>query len=376
MKKRLLAAGLIALIVFALTACAKPAQVHTEPQVQIEQAPEQTAAAPAAAEPSPAMARTMMSLPNEEQSPARHVLPEEADYISAICAGDARVIFAATVASGEQTYTDAITAQTYSYDTYISRLYELHLYTRQVEELKVYTPWFEKQTDGQADICALTMLPEGGFLLAERIEQPVYDEQGVCTGINWMVRVMQMGAQGEVAEQQILDPRQWDELTLSAPKNVFKDREGNYYAADWENIYIWNHRGKLTARMENTFGGEAIQLADGRVGIVQAEDEELSLCLVDAENAQWGTSISLPAEAERLFTGGAYDLYYLGGGALYGYDAESETSRQIAELAQHDIEEEQIETVTADADGNVYLVLRTYTEHGYRTELAVLTAQE
>lgn len=373
-----------ALLMAMLAGCGGRSELNTEmPFAVVKQAADavQTASVPAETEQA-ALTQEQAESADEPQAhyePLRWDLPEGAEFVEASCVSGDTLYFSASVLSGEQTYTDEVTGETYVYDTYESRLYALDLQSGEI------SPWSADVSAAQEDaqqsetaVCALRAEADGSVWLAETRTHWQYDERAYLDG-GWQLRLRRLQKDGTCVQEVLLDAPEGTASEHAVPYTVYLDADGRFYASDWENVYVWDADGAFLFALENEFYGQLVPYSADLLGVSRyGMDGQYAFVPIDAENKAWGEERDLPENVYNISQGsGRYDFYYEDGGCIYGYLAAEETSERILDWMDYDVDSSELDTYALVPDGTVYAVSHTWQgADAAKTQFVVLRRTE
>lgn len=167
------------------------------------------------------------------------------------------------------------------------------------------------------------------------------------------------------------------------------DPDGNYYVFVEINI-DGTYRTKIVVldeKLEKLFEvdtgqnwGELILLGDGSVAINVYEYNSLTgeggqmLKVIDREKKTWGEAYPMPVNAGSVYPGNdKYLFYYDNGDSLYGYRGEKKAGEKILTWSGADINRSDIRFFTLLEDGRVAAMTTAWGENGMEAEVALLT---
>ena len=189
-------------------------------------------------------------------------------------------------------------------------------------------------------------------------------------------RLLLIDGGGEVLDTRELQLPQDEELYLDFQR-AETDSEGRIYAASDDAVFVFDESGALVAEIPTDgWTRDFARLPDGHVlaRIYGSRSEEL--CVVEAQERCLGRRYTLEDDPYQIYTGGGdWDLLFTNGTALYGWSAEREESRQIADLLACDVMADDLVLLGAMPDGTLRGLCR---EQGReeRCELVTLTTAQ
>ena len=320
-------------------------------------------------------------------------LPDSVDYVNASCVAGDTLYFIANVVSGQETYTDDVTGEAYSYDAYTDTLFKMDLDTQECTELTGYT-----SANGQEDedgwqvnsyIQSMTAAPDGSVWLcmqtnkyrynlpenfdAQNDDQGNYYEDG--GSIYRLVQLDETGAQAKAIDFDTSAIPELDNENGFYVDSVLIDSNGYIYVGSWRNVCLLDKDGNLLHVFDTSDnGGDLSQYSADKVGIVVYSDSGRELKLIDPVKQDFGETIKVPQNAYELYPGdGTYDFYYNYNGKIYGYIAQTDTSDKLVDWLECDVNSNSIDSFQVLPDGRVFAVTRDWDSGNGKTQILLLT---
>ncbi len=365
MKKRLLAVTLaLALLAGLLAGCGKKSQTQTQ------------AAQPPAAEQSASGDPAQQSGQEQPAVTAKYAyrtdyrqLTTKLTYIYSMCAADGCVYVSGSVEE-DGASRDGV--------------FRVDVDTGECAELQgVALPALPDGWDGGAHVQQIQAADDGSLWLlcsvyTYRYNVPEdFDSQ---TDAQWnyyeegesYANLLHITAGGERLSEIMLQPENGEAIGISS---FCLDADGNLYANDWQNAYVYDAEGNFLFDVEIENGRRLCRLGD-QVGAVEtvysADGNGVNFCFraIDIASQGLGEQLPLPYGIGDVFQGDeAYDLYYTRSGKIFGYRLADETNEKLVDLLEADVSTNDLYECCLLPDGRVAAVVRA--DGG--AELAVLT---
>lgn len=119
-----------------------------------------------------------------------------------------------------------------------------------------------------------------------------------------------------------------------------------------------------------------VTFKDGRVAAQVWGDNGPKLAVIDLETRSLGETVELPRRTYNLISGGGdYDLYYIDGLNLYGYNLETQKEEKLLNWLNCDVNGDTLRGITVSADGRISGISNTW-DNNYdklTVELVTLT---
>lgn len=322
-------------------------------------------------------------------------LPDAVDYVNASCINGDALYFIANVVSGQETYTDEVTGEEYSYDAYSNQLFRLDLNTEVCQQLNGYQS-SNNQTDDEgwqinSYVQAMAAGTDDTVWLCEQTSKYRYnlpENFDPATDEQWnyyedggsSYRIIQLDSNGAQLNELSLSVSDIPELASRSDRgdfyigSFFIDANGYIYASDWEFVCLWDKDGKLLHVFDTSdSGSQLMQYSATQIGVI-TYGETRGLKLIDPVKLDWGETIELPSHAYDIFPGDdAYDLYYNYNGKIYGYNAETDTEEKVVDWMECDINSNSLDSYTVLPDGRVFAVVRDWDSGSGKTQIVILT---
>ena len=166
-----------------------------------------------------------------------------------------------------------------------------------------------------------------------------------------------------------------------AIRYMAQDGQGNICLCGGEEDTVWilDHEGKKKGELEN---GDRVSgmltLPDQKAAIACQDAAGKSvLCEIDAESGKFGKTYShLPDVCSRFAAGGENTILIMGNNRIYEYDILTETSTELLNLLDCDIDGNDVADISMLEDGSLLAVLAGWSAEGQETKLARLTRKE
>ncbi|MCC8048675.1 MAG: extracellular solute-binding protein [Oscillospiraceae bacterium] len=304
-------------------------------------------------------------------------------YVDYVAAAGNSVYFTADVVVGEESYTDDLTGEVYTYDATESRVFRINMVDSSVTQL----PWTPPEDDSTADtevynyVGALCTAPDGSpalllrtycsyYDLPEDFDETVDNKWEYWSDSSSSYTVVFLDADGYEASSFALDFPDADSDDFWV--NYFAlDAEGRCYIGG-DSVYVFAPDGSLlsTAQADTWIDGFA-KMADGSVRCV-VYNGGYDLQPIDPLTGELGEGFSLPSSTNTYFSGDAnYDIYYATGVSLYGFDTETGESTLILGWLDAGVEDSTNAVILPD--GRVVSLMVDWSDDGSRVEMVVLT---
>lgn len=162
------------------------------------------------------------------------------------------------------------------------------------------------------------------------------------------------------------------ETAFSAMASFAADQAGRLYLPDTaNNLHVLDADGALAFSLASADPIlQLAQLADGAVTALLRGPDGDYLRTVDADKRRWGERTALPFPTDRVYRCSDYTLLYTAGGALYGYDQQSNTSTRLLTWLESGIAPSSVCSLQMLADGRLRGICQ---EVGGAPELVTLT---
>lgn len=155
--------------------------------------------------------------------------------------------------------------------------------------------------------------------------------------------------------------------------------DGTMMVTGDEGIYCFGSDGSFAGQINTgeIYPEQLVVLRDGRIAAMGWNDRGIALYPVDLEKKALGEAISIPDQAYSLLPGDEkYDLYYINGMYLYGYNIETEQNEKLLNWIDVDINSNDLQywngsrsNVHIQQDGTAICVLSKTVNEKTQTEL-------
>lgn len=312
-------------------------------------------------------------------------LPDGIDYVISSCLSDDKLFFAANVVSGQETYTDEVTGEEYSYDAYTNKLFCVDLETRECAELGSVEQGSSTDEDGWNHESYISAMAAGAdntvwlcrqnssyrYNLPENFD-PASDQQwNYYESGETSFEIVQLDGSGAQLKAFTLATSSFSDEGNAYISSFIVDANGYIYVGNWSEVLVLDQDGKLLFRLDTSdFGSELQQYSATQVG-VYSYGETRGVKLIDPSKQDWGETIELPSKAYNFFPGsGEYDLYYEYNEKIYGYNAETGAEDKVVDWLECDMNSP--ESCRVLPDGRVLAVISEWDDDGNHTQIAIL----
>lgn len=317
-------------------------------------------------------------------------IPVETNYIGNSCICSTALYFVAQVPVGEEQYTDPVTGESYSYESYEDRLYRMDLETKECKEVsalpevKLEEGWkgdsyIQSMTPGNdGTVLVLQQTYTYRFNLPEGVEETSPEAYDYYESGENQASLYEIDATGAVVKEWPLAEAR-EAINNSGLNTLYLDEGGYLYASTWEEVFVWDKDGSFVTQLELE-DGELRQYSADKVGRM-VWGEEMTFQVLDPVKKAWGEELPLPENAWNFFPGtGDYDLYYDNNGKIFGYIAGTDTSEKVLDWLECDIDSNNLSNDSYQflPDGRVVVILQDYRgmEASAKPQVAILTPVE
>ena len=143
---------------------------------------------------------------------------------------------------------------------------------------------------------------------------------------------------------------------------VFQE-DGSMLAAGDQGVFAFAPDGSLTMQISSAdvYPDRILRLRDGSLAVVGWGDGGVALYPVDLEKKTLGEPVKIPSDAYNPMRGDEnYDLYYVSGVYLYGYNIAEERKDKLLNWLDVDINSGNLSAVYFREDGSLMCVLTRY----------------
>ncbi len=165
--------------------------------------------------------------------------------------------------------------------------------------------------------------------------------------------------------------------------NMTEDAEGNIYLSGGEkNVWVMDKDGKQLAALESTdWINSMTVLPNGKVAIAYwGQDGGMIFSEIDLETKQFGKQYkNVPQVNGSFAVGGENKLIASSGNVVYSYDISTETSEEILNWIDCDMNGDNVRNIAMLEDGRIFAISETYEEPDsegpvtWKTEFVYLT---
>ncbi len=279
-----------------------------------------------------------------------------------------------TAATGEVPYEEG-----YSQDVYGASIYKMNPDGSGLTRLEGYMPAeVPEGREGNSNVAAFCIDGDGGLLVLETADFYHFDEYGNYVNDGSTIKLRRLdGAGAELSAIELSGLSEGEENYYM--QNMAVDADGNIYLSDGNQVItVLDPEGNVLFELTTTNWVESfIRLKDGRVAVSGYETGRV-MKILDAAAKRWGESISLPLNANTVYSGGgAYDAYINDASYLMGYSLESRETTKLINWIDCDINSDSLTGLSILPDGKILCVLRStdYSDEQYRSsiELALIS---
>lgn len=319
------------------------------------------------------------------------------DYINSMCISGDVMYLSANCVVGQEEAIDPTTNEPYldenqqpvMNDIYETRLFSMDLETQALQPLSGYTPSaIPEGMEGSVSISNITPGADGTIWICEDMYTYYYDlpeNFDASTDDMWNYYVdggntskyIHLDSTGAVLETREFKPQEGTYLT-----GTVIDAAGNFYATDWQNIYIFDTEGKQSASIPVENGiNSLVRLSDGNVyahmWVSKEEETYYALVPVDpAAKALGEEEIRIPNTAYTVYPAeGEYLFYYNNNGTIYGYKKDAEEGERLFSWIDCDLNENDVRQFSIRADGSILALESRYNEATSKQEYNLVDIQ-
>ena len=153
---------------------------------------------------------------------------------------------------------------------------------------------------------------------------------------------------------------------------VFQE-DGSMLVAGDQGVFAFAPDGSLTMQISSAdvYPDRILRLRDGSLAVIGWGDGGAALYPLDLEKKILGEAVKIPSDAYNPMRGDEkYDLYYVSGVYLYGYNIAEERKDKLLNWLDVDINSGNLSDVYFREDGSLMCVLTRYRNDKVQTELA------
>ena len=158
--------------------------------------------------------------------------------------------------------------------------------------------------------------------------------------------------------------------------DIMMDSQGNFYATDYENIYLLDTSGSLVATIPNKNWSELQKMGDDLIGVISYNyetDGSVVFKAIDFEAKAYGEEIPLVEYAYQLYPGfDDYQYLYGDNDNIYGYVEGAEAGEKLISWLDCDVDSTYLDHITFLDDGRITALERNYSSTEDRYNLVVL----
>lgn len=292
------------------------------------------------------------------------------------------LFFAADYSTGEtvEEYEPAFGEQ-YSYEAETTGLFRLDLNTREVVKLDGYTPYeIPEGMQGNSYVSDMTPGADNTFWVSEYYSTYYYDlpedfdsetddPYTYYTSGENSTQLLQYDIDGNLL--QTVKPQLGEDVYYGS---FYTDTNGYFYSSDWENVYIFNEEGALTATIPCEDGGYLISFSDSQVGLRSWTDEGKPIMrLIDPETQTLGEAFELSYNATTLMPGNdEYQYLYDYNGVIYGHKEGASEDEKIISFLDCDVNSNNLRFSTIREDGTVVALEGNWSDNAQKYNLIIM----
>ncbi len=261
-------------------------------------------------------------------------------------------------------------------------------YDGTIRELPAYQPLPAQEDPGDklnfysgSGLSALRMDPEGNLIAVENCYTGWFDgteaEMKSDSPASWEkyrnvqeYYVRRLNEDGSEKESIKLD-YSFEDTWMNFSTSIFTE-DGTMLVAGDEGVFAFGPDGSLTMQISSAdvYPDRILRLRDGSLGIVGWGDNGIALYPLDLEKKALGDAVKIPSEAYNPMRGDEkYDLYYVNGMYLYGYNIAEERNEKLLNFLDVDINGGNLNDVYFREDGSLMCVLTRYRNEKVQSEL-------
>lgn len=314
-------------------------------------------------------------------------LPDAIEYVGDSCIGESKLFFTANIVDGQESYTDAVTGETYTYDNYVTKLFCMDLATHECTALSTLDSGTTPDEDGwlyNAYVSAMAAGPEDTVWICQnttsyRYNVPEDFDESTDERYNYYeegesgYEIVQMDAEGNVLNKLSMDTASIDSDDYFYISSLIVDANGYIYVGNWSVVLLYDKDGTLLRSFDvSDLGGNLSQYRADQVGVV-SYGETRCIKLIDPNTKDWGETVKIPSNAyNNIYPGsGDYDLYYDYNSKIYGYNVETDTTEKVLDWLECDMNEPT--TYRVLADGRVMAVSSEWANGENTSQVTILT---
>lgn len=307
-------------------------------------------------------------------------IPGDFDWINASALGGGKLYFTASVKDGQETYTDDLTGEEYSYDNFRDGLFVMDIETRELRELSdLPTAEIPEGWEGNSSIGSICVAEDGTlwalssaytyrYNLPEDFDEETQYEWDYYEEGAYITSLIHVDADGSVLNQIDLNSERNEEGYYSSVSSFKVDQAGNVYTYDWETIRVYGADGALIAEQpsSSSYSGDLVKLSADQVGLSVYEYDEQSqtssqyFVPLDPTTGAWGEKTKLPSNAWSFFPGDdVYDLYYEYNGNIYGWKRDGDVREKVVDWMECDVNSNNLSGYEILPDGRIAGILRS-----------------
>ena len=282
--------------------------------------------------------------------------------------------------------TDKIAAEE-SVPTYAAKLFFVG-YDGAIRELDAYQALPAQEDPGDklnfysgSGLSALRMDPEGNLIAVENLYTGWFDgteaELKSDSPASWEkyrnvqeYYIRRLNEDGSEKESVKLD-YSFEDNWMNFSTCLFEE-DGTMLVAGDAGVFAFGPDGSLTMQISSAdiYPDRILRLRDGSLAVVGWGDGGVALYPLDLEKKALGDAVKIPSEAYNPMRGDEkYDLYYVNGMYLYGYNIAEERNEKLLNFLDVDINGGNLNDVYFREDGSLMCVLTRYRNEKVQTEL-------
>lgn len=276
---------------------------------------------------------------------------------------------------GENIPEGAVVEYEGQYDVYETRLLFVG-FDGTKQEMSAYEPLPTKEnTEGYRDyyssseLSGIAMGPDGTLIAVETVytnwnesdESVSQDQEEYWNGYKYIteyyIRVLdENGAELSIAEIPINEGEYLNTYAIAV------DRQGNLLLSNDTELRAIAADGSVAYTIPlDSYADSFVQMNDDSVAILTWGESGMVLSTVDEQSRSLGQEIPLPDNAYTVYPGGGdYDLYYISGINLFGYNIETQQSELLFNWINCDINPDNVSSLSFTEDGVATAIINTW----------------
>ena len=304
---------------------------------------------------------------------------QELRHINSFCIGPEKAYFAAYCVTGMETVTDPETGEIVlnengepqEYETYGTCVFSLDIQTGESVLMEGYRPKeLPEGVYGDTNINNMLVGPDGNLWIITQTYTYSYDlpenfDEAADDMWNYYVEgeiyreLSKYSADGELLQTVELDLEQDAYIN-----EVLMDSKGNFYATDYETIYLIAADGTMVGSIPNENWSELQKMGDDLIGVVTTNyetDQSVVFKPIDFDTKSYGEEMKLVAYPQNLYPGfGEYQYLYGDSDNIYGVKEGVTEGEKLLSWLECDVDSSYLEHVTFLADGRIIALETNY----------------